>query len=147
MRYRISFLALRRSAIITNYIQRDQNWANSAGRCSWGGGSIFQWSWAHFFWGGGGSIFQWSWDHFFQDQDARHIWILLELYYIGNQLAAINFLLHVLYISEGDQCATCCVRIDFSNVQRYLLSFSHTIANSCIISCLLSNNSQQTSTS
>ena len=40
------------------------------------------------------------------DQDARHIWILLELYYIGNQLAAINFFLHVLYISEGDQCAT-----------------------------------------
>ena len=133
MRYRISFLALRRSAIITMpyYIQRDQNWSNSAVRCSWGGGSIFQW----------------SWDHFFQDQDARHIWILLELYYIGNQLAAINFLLHVLYISEGDQCATCCVRIDFSNVQLYLLSFSHTIANSCIISCLLSNNSQQTSTS
>ena len=111
MRYRISFLALRRSAIITMpyYIQRDQNWANSAGRCSWGGGSIFQW----------------SWDHFFQDQDARHIWILLELYYIGNQLAAINFFLHVLYISEGDQCANCCVGIDFSNVQLYLLSFSH----------------------
>ena len=138
MRYRISFLALRRSAIITMpyycNIQRDQNRANPAGRCSWGGG-------------GGGSIFQWSWDHFFQDQDARHIWILLELYYIGNQLAAINFFLHVLYISEGDQCATCCVGIDFSNVQLYLLTFSHTIANSCIMSCLLSNNSQQTSTS
>ena len=76
MRYRISFLLLRRSAIITMpyYILRDQNWANSAGRFSWGGGSIFQW----------------SWDHFFQDQDARHIWVLLELYYIGNQLAAIN---------------------------------------------------------
>ena len=39
MRYRISFLALRRSAIkIMPYnIQRDQNWANSAGRYSWGG--------------------------------------------------------------------------------------------------------------
>ena len=45
---------------------------------------------------------------------------LLELYYIGNQLSAINFFLHVLYISEGDQCATCCVDIDFSNVQLYL---------------------------
>ena len=33
----------------------------------------------------------------------------LELYYIGNKLAAINFFLHVLYISEGDQCATSCV--------------------------------------
>ena len=143
MRYRISFLALRRSAIITMpyYIQRDQNWAILDLLEDVAGG------------GGGGSIFQWSWDHFFQDQDARNIWILLELYiilllyYIGNQLAAINFFLHVLYISEGDQCVTCCVGIDFSNVQLYLLSFSHTIANSCIMSCLLSNNSQQTSTS
>ena len=72
MRYRISFLALRYSAIITMpyYIQRDQNWAILDLLEDVAGG------------GGVGSIFQWSWDHFFQDQDARHIWILLELYII-----------------------------------------------------------------
>ena len=144
MRYRISFLALRYSAIITMpyYIQRDQNWAilDLLEDVAGGGGG-----------GGGGG----GWINFPMvlgpilpgPRCQTHLDFVGTIYYIGNQLAAINFFLHVLYISEGGQCATCCVGIDFSNVQLYLLSFSHTIANSCIMSCLLSNNSQQTSTS